>query len=126
MFIKIEFKLESFDAWSGAVYTQERILKEGKEAEFEALCDEIFPNGCDETEMNDFLWFDDDYIFETLGITDDETEDEENTDEFENAFDDFCSGFECNTCPYKLAEDMNGCKNRFREDYWNNDHKKEE
>ena len=63
-----EISFEDFDAWSGAV----EIIDAGKAEEFEALVEELFPNGVDATELNDFLWFDDDYIFESLGITEDD------------------------------------------------------
>ena len=74
MRIYTEFTLESFESWSGARETQARIIEEGKSEEFDALCEELFSNGCNDTEMNDFLWFDSDNIFEMLGITDEEEE----------------------------------------------------
>lgn len=74
MRIYTEFTLESFEAWNGARATQARIIEEGKSEEFDQLCEDIFPNGCSETEMNDFLWLDSDNIFEMLGITDEEEE----------------------------------------------------
>ncbi len=69
-----EISFEDFDAWSGAADTKEKIIDAGKAEEFEALVEELFPNGVDATELNDFLWFDDDYIFESLGITEDDEE----------------------------------------------------
>lgn len=33
-----------------------------------ALLEETFPDGCPETELNDFLWFDDEFIFSDLDI----------------------------------------------------------
>ena len=66
-----EISFEDFDAWSGAVDTKEKIVDAGKAEEFEALVEELFPNGVEATELNDFLWFDDDYILEILGITED-------------------------------------------------------
>ena len=71
-----EISIESFEAWSGAIDTKEKIIYAGKAEEFEALIDELFPNGIDETELNDLLWFDDDYIFEALGITEEGEEEE--------------------------------------------------
>ena len=71
-----EISIESFEAWSGAVETKEKIIDAGKEKEFEALVEELFPNGINETELNDLLWFDDDYIFEALGITEEDEEGE--------------------------------------------------
>ena len=71
-----EISFEDFDAWSGAVDTKEKIIDAEKAEEFEALVEELFPNGIDATELNDFLWFDDDYILESLGITEEDEEDE--------------------------------------------------
>lgn len=64
-----EETIEDFKAWSGAVDTQNRIIEENKEDEFKQLIEELYPDGLDETELNDLLWFDDEWIFEQLGIT---------------------------------------------------------
>ena len=64
-----EFDLNEFEAWSGATDTKEIIIKNNKVDTFNMLVDDIFPNGTDETGMNDFLWFDNEFIFETLGIS---------------------------------------------------------
>lgn len=63
-----ELNLKDFNAWSGATITKERIIKEGKEEEFEELIEELFPNGISATELNDLLCFDDEYVMDTLGI----------------------------------------------------------
>ena len=41
------------------------------------LIEELHPDGLSETTLNDILWFESDWIFETLGITEEEEEDEE-------------------------------------------------
>ena len=69
--------LINFDAWSGAVDTKERIMQEGKADEFDNLIEELYPDGLSETQLNDILWFEEDWIFEMLGISDEEEEDEE-------------------------------------------------
>ena len=69
--------LINFDAWSGAVDTKERIIQEGKADEFDNLIEELYPDGLSETQLNDILWFEEDWIFEMLGISDEEEEDEE-------------------------------------------------
>lgn len=59
--------------WSGALDTLKRVSDEGLEDELLNFLEEAM----DEptlTEVNDFLWFDDDYIFESLGITEEEEE----------------------------------------------------
>ena len=64
--------LINFDAWSGAVDTKERIIQEGKADEFDNLIEELYPDGLSETQLNDILWFEEDWLFEMLGISDEE------------------------------------------------------
>ena len=65
-------------AWSGAKDTVERIEDEGKGNEFVSLIEEVYPEGIDRTALNDILWFDDEWVFESLGIKDEEeSEDDE-------------------------------------------------
>ena len=64
-------------AWGVATFTLNTIEDHDKEQEFMDLLDELYPNGADETELNDFIAFEDDYIFECLGITDDDDDDED-------------------------------------------------
>lgn len=56
------------NAWGGAVYTLDIISNEGKENNLMMLLNELYPDGVDEAELNDFLRFEDDYIFDTLDI----------------------------------------------------------
>lgn len=69
MKVTTNLKLSDFDAWSGAIETQERILSEGKEKDFDYLMEELYPNGIDETQLNDILWFEEEWIFNQLRIT---------------------------------------------------------
>lgn len=75
--ILIDFDLEEFDAWSQAISTKERIIEEGKQEEFNNLINELYPNGVEEVQVNDILWHDWEWVYENLGITDEEDEDEE-------------------------------------------------
>ena len=68
MKITYELDLNSFEAWSGAVCTLNRVIEEGKTAELEAVLEELYPDGLDETTLNDILWFDDEWVFELCGI----------------------------------------------------------
>lgn len=68
-------------AYSGAKDTVERIEDEGKGNEFVSLIEELYPEGIDRTALNDILWFEEDWIFEMLGIKDDEDEEEEEESE---------------------------------------------
>ena len=71
-----ETSISKFNSWSGAKNTQDRIVEEGKENEFDAMIEELYPDGLTDTELNDMLWFEEEWIYETLGITDDEEEKE--------------------------------------------------
>lgn len=66
--------LANFDAWSGAVETKDRIINEGKADDFDSLIEELYPDGLSETQLNDILWFEEDWLFESLGITEEEEE----------------------------------------------------
>jgi len=68
--------LSNFDAWSEAKDTKETIIQAGKERDFEYLIEELYPDGITDTQLNDLLWFDSEWIFESLGI-DEESEEEE-------------------------------------------------
>lgn len=69
-------RLADFDAWSGAKDTKETILNANKGDEFDSLIEELYPDGLSETQLNDILWFESEWIFETLGIREEEeTED---------------------------------------------------
>ena len=56
------------ECWSGAVDTLQKIEEEGKEDELMELLQEVFSEISTMTEVNDFLWFKDSYIYENLGI----------------------------------------------------------
>lgn len=60
-----ELKLES---WGGAIETLKVIEENNKEEDFMNLLEDIFYEGIDETSLNDFIWFDSDYIYESLVI----------------------------------------------------------
>jgi hypothetical protein len=68
--------LADFDAWSGAKDTKETILNANKGEEFDNLIEELYPDGLTDTQLNDILWFEPDWLYEQLGIS----EEEENED----------------------------------------------
>lgn len=75
--------LSNFEWWSGAVATADRIWEEqGSEGfdQLEAILEDLYPDGIDETDLNDLLWFDADTVYEWLGIEDEEDEDEDDED----------------------------------------------
>lgn len=63
-----ETKLVDFQAWSGAIYTKNTIIDHDKASEFDDLIEEVYPDGLSETELNDILWFGDEWVFDALGI----------------------------------------------------------
>ena len=86
MKIYSEQSLADFKFWSGAETTAQRIWEEqGSEGfdQLEAILEDLYPDGIDETDLNDLLWFDADTVYEWLGIDDEEEEDEEDDDDEE-------------------------------------------
>lgn len=114
MKISYELDLNMFEAWSGAVPTLDRIREEGKTEDLEAILEDLYPDGMDETTLNDLLWFESETVFGWLGIkTDEELEaEQEETSELlaeaekAETFDAFCECFAgCEYCPF---EDISG------------------
>lgn len=64
------------NSWGGAVDTLNKIEEEGKEDELMDYLESIFEEVPNETELNDYLWFDADQIFEDLGINKNDDEEE--------------------------------------------------
>ena len=71
------------ECWSGALDTLKTISENDKEEELMSLLAlDVFGNTPDLTEVNDLLWFDDEWVFEMLGIkTDDDDSEDEDDDE---------------------------------------------
>ena len=70
MEIKKDYNFDDLrnNCWSGAIDTLETIEENEKEEELMALLEATFEDVPTETEVNDFLWFEGDFIFEELGI----------------------------------------------------------
>lgn len=66
-----DFDIENFDAWSGAKDTKETIINEGKAQDFNTLMEDLYPDGADETTINDILWHEASWVYEILGIKED-------------------------------------------------------
>ena len=69
MTIRTEQNLRHFEFWSGAKDTAKYLTLEELDT-IETMLEELYPEGMDETEVNDFFWFDDDTIAEWLGYSD--------------------------------------------------------
>ncbi len=72
----VEFDIDTFQFWGGAKTTLERVKKENKLDELVELIEDHFACNDGEvptaTEINDLLWWGQTYIYETLGISNDE------------------------------------------------------
>lgn len=114
--------------WSGAVDTIADIQNANKEDEFMNFLETVF---CDEvptdTEVNDFIWFERDYIYENIGLTENGELIEDKLAEtlndsidslmVEDSFEDFCG--DCDICICnEICSTMDDCKALF-EDYKN-------
>ena len=107
--------------WSGAVDTITDIQNANKEDEFMNFLEAVF---CDEvptdTEVNDFIWFDRDYIYENIGLTENgELPWNDSIDSLivSDNFEEFCG--DCDSCICnEICSTMDDCKALF-EDYKN-------
>lgn len=73
------------NSWSGAIDTLNDIERANLEDEFMDFLENVFYGETPtDTEVNDFIWFDRDYIYESLGLDENgeiPTEDEEDEEE---------------------------------------------
>lgn len=121
MLIKEEISLADFQAWSGAVDTLDHIINEDKCDELEAILEDLYPDGMTDTELNDMLWFEEEQIYEWLGISDDDEEEMEEMESylcFEDTdnFEEFCMENNCDYCKYKLCSSQKDCEENFYKD----------
>ena len=68
MKITSEISLKNFKAWSGAKDTLNKLIELDKCEELEFILEDTYPDGISETQLNDILWFESEWIYETLGI----------------------------------------------------------
>ena len=80
MKITSEISLRNFEGWSGAVDTLNTLTDDQKDA-LEAILEELYPDGMDEGNLNDLLWFENDTIAEWLGFDDWEDLEREDSEE---------------------------------------------
>ena len=84
-----EKSLSSFEPWSGAVDAYKYLDDHDLLDDLETILEELYPDGMDETALNDLLWFEPETVYEWLGVDVDEDgepieesdEDEEESDE---------------------------------------------
>lgn len=63
--------LAQFEAWQGGLETLHSVLERGGIDELTNLCEDVFSGSTPtETEINDWLWFESDFIYKSLGYVD--------------------------------------------------------
>ncbi len=69
---KVELSsLESFKAWAGALDTLNTVRERGGIDILTTICEDIFSGDIPtEVQINDWLWFDSDFIYQALGYED--------------------------------------------------------
>ena len=69
---KVELSsLESFKAWAGALDTLNTVRERGGMDILTTICEDIFSGDIPtEVQINDWLWFDFDFIYQALGYED--------------------------------------------------------
>ena len=60
------------ELWSGALDTLGTITDNGKLQDLMSLLEDMYPEPVSITTINDLLWFDDEFVFDQLGIEIDE------------------------------------------------------
>lgn len=70
-----EMSLTDFTPWSGAVPTYNRVKEEDKLDLLESLLEEILTDIPTESELNDIFWFESEWVYEILGMKEEEEED---------------------------------------------------
>ena len=140
MYIKQDMDFNDLieNCWSGAIDTLETIEEHNKEDELMAHLEEIFESYFDNvptmTEVNDYLWFDDEAIFEALGISESEGEEKDEEIEYEEGetekecvdFNSFCRRYECEKCPYNdYCKTIADCHERYLSLKWPEDNEEE-
>ena len=119
MLISYELDLNTFKAWSGAVDTLNRIKQEDKCSELESILEDLYPEGMTETQLNDLLWFEPDYIYDLLDIRSENQIKEELSDAREE-YSEIKSEIEDLISDYK--NDCEGKTDSEKSDIWKSDY----
>lgn len=88
MALKVIKEFSDYAPWSGATVNYKRLEQEGKLDAFENLLEECYPDGIEEVQINDILWFDFAWVCESLGMEKDDSDDEDEDDGLDELTDD--------------------------------------
>lgn len=80
MIVTRDISLREFEPWQGAIPTYEALSVEELD-QLESELELQYPDGIDETELNDLFWFHEDFVFQLASHVDEEEEDEEEEEE---------------------------------------------
>lgn len=69
MKIYSELDLTSFKFWSGA---KDHEFTHSELKELEPILEDLYPDGCSETTINDLFWFEEEFLCECIGLNYDE------------------------------------------------------
>ena len=70
--MKLIMDFFNYEPWSGAIDTYALIDCHNKLEDLDRLITECYPDGLTETELNDILWFNSEWVLSSLGIEDDD------------------------------------------------------
>jgi hypothetical protein len=65
MKISKELALTNFDFWSGA---KDHSFTYSELKEIEVQLEDLYPDGCEETDINDLFWFEEEFLCECIGV----------------------------------------------------------
>lgn len=68
--------LDDYKPWDGAVETFNTIKDNNMLDDFELFMEDLYPEGISQTQLNDILWFDSEWVLEQLGLNNNESEEE--------------------------------------------------
>ena len=74
--VRQKLKLENFKFWSGGA-DRASLLTDEELSDFESHLEELYPDGIEDTTLNDLFWFDFEWVCEQLGLNADEVLDRE-------------------------------------------------
>lgn len=75
--LKLYVTLDDYTPWGGAVSTWDTIQEKGLVDALESTLEDIYPDGLTMSDLNDILWFEQDWLEDALGVKFNEENDEE-------------------------------------------------
>ena len=70
MALIVNVGIDGYNPWSGAVSTWEEIQEANKVDELEFLLEELYPEGITDTQLNDLLCFESEWVYSQLNMND--------------------------------------------------------